>query len=162
MTTYARDLMAAPLLTVAPETPLTDVNRMFVEDELHGAPVVGEDGRLLGFVSTADLLRAVAEEHEQPSAARSYFRETLEFSGPDWSSAPADFQDRLSRLCAADVMQTGVFSVPDTASVEEVAELLREARIHRVVVTRDEVPVGMISSFDLLALLAGASSPSVR
>ncbi len=153
MTQYARDLMSSPLLTVGPDTPLIDVNRMFVEDELHGAPVVSEDGRLVGFIAVADLLRAVEEEHEEPSAARSYFRETLEFSGPDWGSAPADFQDRLSQLRASDVMQTDVFTVPDGAVVRDVAKLLREARIHRAIVTRGEVPVGIISSFDLLALL---------
>ncbi|NIV75584.1 MAG: CBS domain-containing protein, partial [Gammaproteobacteria bacterium] len=124
MVKLAKDVMSSPVLTVGPDTPLTDLNRMFVEDELHGAPVVGESGRMVGFVSTADLLRAVEEEHEQPSAARSYFHETLEFSGPDWASAPADFQDRLSRLCTSDVMQTTVFTVGEDATVAEVATLL--------------------------------------
>lgn len=156
MTKFARDLMSTPVLTVGPDTPLVDVNRMFVEDELHGAPVVDEDGRLVGFVSVADLLRVVEAEHDEPSAARSYFRETLEFSGPDWGSAPADFQDRLSQLRVSDAMQTTVFTVPEGALVRDVAKLLREARIHRTIVTRDEIPVGVISSFDLLALLENA------
>lgn len=155
MTPCAKDLMSTGLVTVGPDTPLIDANRLFVEEELHAAPVVADDGRLLGLISVSDLLRAVEEEHESPSAGRSYFRETLEFSGPDWSVSSADFQDRLAQLTVADAMQSSVVTVPEEAPVAQIAKSLRENKIHRVVVVRGEGPVGLVSSFDLLALLEG-------
>lgn len=155
MTQFAKDLMSTGLVTVGPDTPLVDANRLFVEEELHAAPVVADDGRLVGLISSSDLLRAVEEEHDSPSAGRSYFREMLEFSGPDWSAPPEDFQDRLAQLTVSDAMQSSVVTVPEDAPVAQIAKTLRENRIHRVVVVRQEQPVGLVSSFDLLALLEG-------
>lgn len=153
MTKYAKDLMSAPVLTVGPDTPLADVNRMFVEDELHGAPVVSDGGVLLGFLSALDLLRTVDEERELSPEPRSYFQETLEVARPFSGTAPVDLQDRLAKHRVADAMQTKVFTVPEDAPISEIAQLFRDARIHRAIVMRNESPVGLISSFDLLALL---------
>ena len=55
----ARDVMQTHLVTVEPELPLVDVHRLFVEEEITGAPVVDDTGRLLGVISSTDLLRAV-------------------------------------------------------------------------------------------------------
>lgn len=153
MTHLAKDLMSSHLVTVSPDTPLVDVNRLFVEEELHGAPVLNEEGRLVGVISTSDLLRTVEEEHEGPAADHRYFREILEFSAPDWTAAPEDFQDRLSQFTVADAMQPSVVTVAEDTPLARIAAVLREHRIHRVIVVRDEYPVGVISSFDLLALL---------
>lgn len=157
MSSRAKDLMSTSLISLGPDTPLVDATRLFIDEGIHAAPVVDEEGQLVGIISTSDLLQAVEEEHDLPSTARSYFREALEFSGPDWSSAPADFQDRLSQLSVSDAMQTSVVTVPETADVPQIAKTLREQQIHRVIVVRDGFPVGLISSFDLLALLEAES-----
>ena len=39
-----RDLMERDVLTVSPETSVFDIQRMFVEEEIHGAPVVDDNG----------------------------------------------------------------------------------------------------------------------
>lgn len=152
MTHLAKDLMSRHLVTVSPDAPLVDVNRLFLEEELHGAPVVNEEGRLVGVISTSDLLRTVEEVHEGPAADHRYFRELLEFSAPDWSAAPEDFQDRLEQFTVADAMQPSVVTVGEDAPLERIAAVLRENRLHRVIVVRDDYPVGVVSSFDLLVL----------
>jgi CBS domain-containing protein len=42
----ARDLMQAGVISVSPETPLLDVHRLFVEEEISGAPVTDNTGTL--------------------------------------------------------------------------------------------------------------------
>ena len=64
MVRTARDVMQTYLISVNPETPLLEVHRLFVDEEINGAPVVDETGRLLGVISSVDLLRAVEEEHD--------------------------------------------------------------------------------------------------
>jgi CBS domain-containing protein len=153
-----RDVMQTHLITVDPELPLVDAHRLFVEEEIHGAPVVDERGRLLGVLSSSDLLRAVEEEHQSGSAQPRYLRGELEFSGPDWAYVPRDFQDRLSQLVVADAMTRGGVTVAPDAPVAEAARLMREHRIHRVPVVEHGVLVGIVTSFDLVALLEEAEA----
>jgi CBS domain-containing protein len=153
MATRARDIMQTHLITVTPETPLIDVHRLFTEDEITGAPVVEDSGRLVGVISVIDLIRAVEVEHESVAAEPTYFREQLPYGGPDWGSWPENFQDRLGELRVEDAMTTGAISVAPDAPVSEVARTMRERRIHRVLVVDKGDLVGVISAFDLVALL---------
>ena len=149
----ARDVMRSTVISIGPDMPLTKVGQLFVEEGIHGAPVVDETERLLGVVSTMDLLRGAWEDVESPRFDAEWLREALELSSPDWSSEPGTFQDKLSQLTAADVMQTSVVTVTEDAPVSEVARALRQNEIHRVLVVRDDVFVGIVSSLDLVALL---------
>jgi CBS domain-containing protein len=153
MPVTARDVMESSVITVSPDLPLLDVHRLFAESEIHGAPVVGDDGGLLGVVSSADLLRAVAEEHGAGRIDSHYLREFVEFSGPDWASVPADFQDRLREVRVSDVMTTEVVSVSPDTDVSDVARTLCDQRVHRVLVIEGERLAGLISAFDLIGLL---------
>jgi CBS domain-containing protein len=154
----ARDVMQGHVVTVGPDTPLLDVHRLFVEEEINGAPVVDETGKLLGVISSLDLLREVDREHESPSSDAIYFRDVLEYSAPDWAESSEDFQDRLTRLRVSDAMTPGGVTVAPDAPIEEVAKTLRSNRIHRVLVVERGELVGLISTFDLVELLETPTS----
>ena len=151
----ARDVMQADVLCVGAEMPLTKVTELFVEEGIHGAPVVDETEAVIGVISTIDVLRAVEEEHDAPRNDAIYFRETLEFSGPDWSQAPEDFQDRLSQITVGEAMQTSVVTVDESTPVREIAKQMRSNRIHRIIVTRNGRVAGIVTTLDLIALLEG-------
>ena len=53
----------------------------------------------------------------------------------------------------ADLMTPEVYNVSEDASVAEIASLLVDHHLHRLLVTRDDEPVGIISTSDLLGLL---------
>ena len=53
-----------------------------------------------------------------------------------------------------DVMTPAIHQVPVTASVAEVARIMVEQHIHRLVVTQGKEPVGIITSMDLLKMVA--------
>ena len=156
MVRTARDVMQSYLISVNPETPLLEVHRLFVDEEINGAPVVDETGRLLGVISSVDLLRAVQEEHDAASTDSSYLRDFLEFSSPDWQEGSDDFKGRLGERTVADAMTRGGITVAPEAPVHEVAATLRKHRIHRVFVVDGEQLSGVISTFDLVALLEKA------
>lgn len=153
MAVLARDIMQSHLVTVSPDDPLTSVQRLFFEEEINGAPVVDETTRLLGVITSRDLLRAAAEEHESTRGDPGYFRELLELSGPDFMEAPEGFLDRLGERRVADFMTSSVIAVAPDAPIAEVARTLRSHHVHRVLVVNGGRLVGLISSFDLVALL---------
>ena len=148
----ARDLMQRNIISIDGAASLLDAHRLFVEEEISGAPVVDEGGSVIGVVSARDLLRALDEERDTAVVDTHYFRDLTEFSGPDWGSMPEDFQDRLAARSVAEVMSPDVISVAPDATVAEVARTLREHRVHRVIVATNDAFVGLISTFDLLAL----------
>ena len=159
---HASDVMARDLITVTPETPILDIHRLFVEEEIHGAPVVGEDGLVYGVISTLDLLRVVRDELEPGAGATraSYFRDELEYSGPDWQRMPVDFQDRMQTVTAEQAMTTELVMVAPDTPIDEVARTMLDHRIHRVLVTTSERQLeGVVSAFDLLRVLARAPLP---
>ena len=63
--THARDIMSAPVVTVNETTDATEVARVLSAYRIKRVPVI-RDGRVVGIVSRADLLRAVAGK--QPTA----------------------------------------------------------------------------------------------
>ena len=126
----ATDLMQRDVITIAPETPILDVYRMFVEEEIHGAPVVDESGSVSGVVSTLDLLRFGNEE--------AYIS-----------------RDSAGQPTADDAATRELVTVGPDATVEEVARTMLAQHVHRVlVVDKRRELLGVISTFDLLRIVA--------
>jgi CBS domain-containing protein len=55
----ARDIMSAPVVTVGEETEVGEIARLLAAHRIKRVPVV-RDGRIIGILSRADLLRALA------------------------------------------------------------------------------------------------------
>jgi CBS domain-containing protein len=56
------EVMISPVPTVSEDTELRRVAGVLLESDLPGLPVTDELGRLAGFISRTDILRAVAAE----------------------------------------------------------------------------------------------------
>ena len=61
----ARDMMSAPVITVTEETNLREIARLLTNHRIKRVPVV-RDGHIVGIVSRADLVRALAAEPHSP------------------------------------------------------------------------------------------------
>jgi CBS domain-containing protein len=151
--------MERAVLTVGVDTPILDAQRLFVEEEVHGAPVVDDDGAVVGVVSTLDLLRAIRDELEPGAGATAptYFRAELPYAGPDWLAGPLDLQDRVGALVVADAMCRELVACGPEAGVDELARLMLAQRVHRVLILEAGVLLGLVTTFDLLRVLAGAA-----
>ena len=158
----ARDVMQTDVISVSPETPLLQVHRLFIEEEINGAPVVDETGAVVGVISSLDLVRAIDEEYETDAGRTTpiYFRDDLPYSGPDWLRAPEDLQDRMAQMTAADVMVRDVVTVLPSAPIAEVAHRLRDQHIHRLLVVDGDQLAGIITTFDLVSLLERPAQPA--
>ncbi|MDR5684314.1 MAG: CBS domain-containing protein [Armatimonadota bacterium] len=52
----ARDVMTQEVITLTPDMTVGEAADVLVRYRIHGAPVVGEDGGLIGMVSLVDLV----------------------------------------------------------------------------------------------------------
>ncbi len=64
----ARDVMAAPVITVAEDSDVKDIARLLAAHHIKRVPVLRE-GKLVGIVSRADLVRTLALEAAVPTGA---------------------------------------------------------------------------------------------
>ncbi len=55
-----QDVMTSNVVTVAPETPLDEIATLLEERQIKRVPIVNKDGNLVGIVSRANLIQAVA------------------------------------------------------------------------------------------------------
>ena len=157
MTTTTRNVMQSPAMTVGPDTPLGKVQRIFVEQRIHGLPVVDVDGSPLGIVTSTDLLATglYPDEGERfRPAAIDYLTELLEFAPDEARELTKSLDDYFGSRTVADVMTPDLVTVDVDASIIEAATALSKHQIHRVVVTEHGRVCGIISSLDLVAVLA--------
>lgn len=146
----AKDVMTTRVVTVREELTLAELADVLIENEISGAPVVDEHGQLSGVVSVQDLVRQTSAEGDLAAETGS-----PEFFVRGWEEqySPDDIrrlQVRKSDVTVRDVMTPAVFTVSEEDLIDDVAQTLVQAHIHRVLVTRDSLLVGIISSLDLL------------
>jgi len=154
-TRNVKDLMNPDIMTVADDMTTDEVVRYLIEREISGAPVVDSQGHLIGVVSMTDIGRNMAEPSEFASSRSSdFYRDVAE------DLALEDLGQRYVEeraVSVRDVMTPVIHQVPATASVAEAARMMVDQHIHRLVVTQGKEPVGIITSMDLLKMVAEQS-----
>jgi predicted transcriptional regulator len=151
-TRNVKDVMNPDIMTVDDDMTTDELARYLIEREISGAPVVDAQGHLIGVVSMTDLGRRLAEPSDLTEGEVSaFYRDDL------FDVGPADFARRATDeppVMVRDVMTPVVHQVPVTATVAEAARLMIDRHIHRLVVTEGTDPVGIITSMDLLRIVA--------
>lgn len=147
----AADLMNPDVLTVPDDMTVRELASFLVENDITGAPVEDDAGHLVGVVSVFDIARLVGEdaddfELDDPEEADAGNGAT----DPDGLDEESEDDDDL---LVEDIMTPDVWTVPEDATVPEVASLMLKEHLHRLVVVREDEPVGIISTSDLLGLL---------
>ena len=124
--------MDGHLVTVGPEDSLVDVARQLAACDMGAVPVVDRDHRLVGIVTTTDLVNLLHD------------RQTLEGKA------------------AREVMTTDPISIDEFATADEAIGVMRNALIHDLPVVREGKLVGMVTSQDLMRhLLKNYPDPEV-
>lgn len=141
----ARDLMTPDVVTVPPETPVTAVARLLSERGISAVPVLDGSGALKGIVTEADLIRRLAGETDAPRGWWSSL-----FSDP---ATEAERYARTHGVTAADIMTESVVTVAESTTAAEIAHLMEDSHIRRVLVVTDGRLRGIVSRADLLRAL---------
>lgn len=143
--------MVASVITLTRDMKLTEAWSVFFEHRISGAPVVDADGTVVGVLSQTDLARETFAE-----GISDFPKNTFYFDVPYFTftgSGQQQLSDRLSHLRVEDVMTTDPLCAAAETPVEELARLMRERHVHRLIVTDRQKVSGIVTTFDLLKLI---------
>lgn len=157
----ARDVMTRGAHTVDADWTLDELRNFLVSHSISGAPVCDKTGKLVGVVSSTDLLRSASEEGTDHEDNHHYYRH-----GVDRRLAPEDLRglhiETPSGTKVSDIMTPLVFEVPPDATIHTVADIMSRGRIHRVFVSANNKILGVVSALDLVRVLRDMTEPGKR
>jgi CBS domain-containing protein len=130
--TPVHEYMSKSLVAVRPAASLVEVLHTLQARDVSCVAVTEDDGALRGVVSMTDLMRVAHIErsstHEDPHIV-----------------PPA--------RAAADIMKSPAITIDEAEPVKEAAARMVQNRIHRVIVTRDERAVAVLSTRDMMRVV---------
>lgn len=153
------EIMSRDVIAVRDDMTLQEVATFLTENQISGAPVEDAERRLVGVVSLSDVARATSEqfrmEAERPEGQR---LPTSDYYIRGWERKLTveefeSFQVEEPGLLVSEIMTPRIYSVDEATPVSEAARMMREAHIHRVLVTSRGRVVGIVTTSDLLGLL---------
>lgn len=143
-------IMETEITTVQAETSVETVIALLLDAPFRALPVIDEQGRLQGIISTGDLITA-----NIIPMRRGLLRKALEIDGqaPVIKADPSE-QIRRHTMTAQDVMNRQVRAVAAETSVRAVAQIMIETGLRRLPVTSAAGRLlGMVTRTDLLQVI---------
>ena len=139
--------MTTEVITFTPDENVQTAMQQLVDSNVDAGPVVDVDGKVVGMLSTGDL---IVEE------ARVHFPSVVNFLGVNvtWPFDHKELEDSVSKALGAtvgEVMSDEPITIDIVASVEDAATTMHDHEISRVpVVDGDGVLVGLIARGDIV------------
>ena len=145
----AAELMSDPVVMIPEEMSLRKAAHLLILNRISGAPVVDPWGACIGVLSATDFIRW-ADGALTAALLREPVTETYTQS---WMVEP----DCVPEYPVRKYMTTDPVTVGPDTTIVELARMMLDAHIHRVIVVNDEGhPVGIVTATDVLAALAYA------
>lgn len=130
MAKLVKDIMHKNLITCRPDATLGQVAVLLHNNHVHALVVNDRDGRAIGIISDFDLLAG------------------------EWLSSDPESLNAMRKLTASDLMSRPISSIEEDVPLDEAVHEFIEKDINRLVVTKQDKPVGIISLSDFVAHIA--------
>ena len=149
-TIKAWEIMTPDVVCLNDELDLHECERLLVERGISGAPVVDQNGHLLGVLSKTDLVTHHLASGEEEGGGEDSLR-LEEVAG----SHVFEYNTPRARALMSPLPCTAT----ETCSLGELAALMIERGVHRVVILRQRKIVGIVSTMDILRVVATGAGP---
>jgi CBS-domain-containing membrane protein len=142
-----RRVMSQPVLTIHPQTPLTEAAHLMISERISGLPVVDDAAHLVGIITEADLLRALGIAAHQTYHTLWQTLESL------FSHLSHHGELEAPDAAVAEYMVKNVVCVKPELDLHDVIEVMKRNFVKRLVVCDDERRVlGMVTRSDLVRI----------
>lgn len=150
------DVMRPAVKSVPSTMTLQELEKKLLEERVGGFPVV-DAGKMVGVVSRSDIVAQICNEREVAEKISDFYFDESGFREAPLAS-PNDIADRIGermeQLCVSDVMTRHPMTVSLGLPISELAKRFVQHRLHRLPVTDGDTLVGIVTTIDLVRLLA--------
>jgi CBS domain-containing protein len=149
----ARDVMTTEVVTFAVHEPITEAMQRLVDNGVDAGPVVDEAAKVVGMLSTGDLIVQESQLH---------YPTVINILGGlfELPASKKRFEHQLEQAVAVDVEDAmtpdPVTCGPDD-TIEAIATLMHDHNVSRVPVVEDGRLVGIVARGDILKAIMAPS-----
>ena len=149
----AGEIMKRDVITVTPEMTVEELGRLFIENNIGGAPVVDPEGRLYGIVTENDLVSRDKRFHI-PTLLRLFDA----YIALEPSSRIEKEIRKMSARTVGEICTRKVLTVGEDTPMEDVATIMADNRVNLVPVTKGGRLIGVIGRHEVIKAARGEPS----
>jgi CBS domain-containing protein len=145
----ARDIMTTEVLTVSPETSISELSKILENRKIGGLPVVDKDGRLKGVITQSDLVERARDLELPPAINIMDFHFYLQI--------PSHMIHKVEKMLGTtvgDCMSPNPVTVAPDTPISRIAALMEKQKVHTIPVLEGGKIVGVIGKMDLVRAMA--------
>jgi CBS domain-containing protein len=145
----AKDIMTKDVITVKPETSIEELSSLLVKNQISGVPVVDASGALYGMATENDLISRNKRLHI-PTVV-SFLDAAI------YLESSKKFEQEVKRLAATkvgDICARTVVTIPEDATVADIATIMDEKKVHLLPVIKNGKIIGIVGKRDVVKAVA--------
>lgn len=144
----AADIMSKDVITLSPDMGVLQLAEIFAINRISGAPVLDDGGNIIGVASQSDLVAQNKNPHI-PNAI-TLFDWVIYLESMDKFKAE---MDKMAGTTVGDIMTREVISVGPETTMEDVATIMTEKKVHTIPVVEGGKLLGVIGKLDIVRSL---------
>ena len=145
MSLTAKDCMSKKIKSVQPDMNAKDALKILMDSGASGLPVLDAGGNILGVFTEKEILKAILP---------AYLKDVGSFVYGGDSKSELKKLAHLDKFIVKDIMRKEVPTVSEDTSLTEVSHIMLTKSERRVIVTRLDRVVGVITRADVVKALA--------
>ncbi|MFC1758792.1 CBS domain-containing protein [Planctomycetota bacterium] len=147
-----REIMQTDVQTISPRKSLATLQKALIDADVSGLPVV-DSGQLVGIASRSDIVQRL--QSERVLAMRKIgLPPEIHLTSEDASDLGDVIGESLEKIRVEQIMKRDIVSIPPESPIQLAAELLTKNRIHRLPIVENDRLIGLVSSHDIVGLVA--------
>ncbi len=144
----AQQIMTRQLITLTPDMDFASAARLLLDNHINGAPVVDEQGRLVGILCQSDL---VAQQKKMPIPSLLTLLDSFVSLG---STRQMEKEARkIAALTVAEAMTAEPVTVKPDTGIDTIAALMVDSGFHTLPVLDNDQILGIVGKEDVLRTL---------
>ncbi|MFP4393102.1 MAG: CBS domain-containing protein [Desulfohalobiaceae bacterium] len=146
--TQISEIMSKEVITVSPQTKITEATALLLENHVNGLPVVDEENNLVGIICQSDI---ITQQKKWPVPTVFTLLDGI-IPLSSFSHLEKEVQ-KMSATTVEEAMTQDPVSVSQDTDLENVAEIMVNKNYHTIPVVQEGKLVGIVGKEDVLKTL---------